>query len=966
MAATIPLYHKSITLVGAFGEANFGQPVIGANVQLAKNAVFYSLANASGTNVYQTEKSIPAGRYALYVNSSLVPGASVEVGAGESDGIGYDDGKLLKSTATGRAFSDGSEFVPYTGATGNVNLGTFNLSTTGKISAGLAEADAHVVTRIYGDGRYGRKAEVNSWTAANTWTAAGNIFNHPLGVANATADGHAINLGQANGLYASRVQTSHAIYVSKEGNDANDGRSLDKAKLTIGSAITAAGALITGGATGVRIDVMDGGAYAGGFTVPDKVVVFAVGASVSGSVSIFAGGELFVDRHTSSANNQSLLEMGGASDGGAVYCANFMDGRGHTGVTLVRNVGGGGKILFTKIAIAHVGADGIGYGGGTGGFGHTHIETQDLYLSGNNAVGIDAGNVGANAANMVGIVHRILKLSGTTGTTAIRVTNANAVAKLVCSEISADTAYNVSAGALYLSCPFIVGTHTGNARIITDKEVQTDLVRSAYIQAQSSSGVHIRNSSGNDVLLLGAGPGLGSTFYGQVNGTALVLSGNATVANATLSGHAVNLGQANSLYVAQNAAITGATKTKITYDAKGLVTAGADLTASDIPTLDASKITSGTLGVARGGTGATSFTSGNVLVGAGTSAVTTLSRLGIDTRTIFPTDATTHNHDSVYGRLASANTWQQAQTFNQNPVKGASATESFHLISRWDGDDRYACFAFNNRYAGTNYFNGSATRNTRTSIHAQGADTRFELGFWKGPDANVTDTIVGELGLTYNTSGSVDPALITSERNAAIRWHRGSSTTGGYITVTAEDNTEILSLKKTRLTVSQPTSFTNTTGIALLVSQRAGIMMNIGDSTAGGMSVSDRGVTSGNGWLFGGIGLTPQVVAHNANTTVTKNIAFLYHTTALTANHIVTLPANEEAGRMIVATAGNLGTGSSMIVRPAGAGVFKGTSQDNNQTEIALVSNPIVGLLRSVVLISDGAGNWIVVSRQLH
>ena len=116
MAATIPLYHKSITLVGAFGEANFGQPVIGANVQLAKNAVFYSLANASGTNVYQTEKSIPAGRYALYVNSSLVPGASVEVGAGESDGIGYDDGKLLKSTATGRAFSDGSEFVPYAGA----------------------------------------------------------------------------------------------------------------------------------------------------------------------------------------------------------------------------------------------------------------------------------------------------------------------------------------------------------------------------------------------------------------------------------------------------------------------------------------------------------------------------------------------------------------------------------------------------------------------------------------------------------------------------------------------------------------------------------------------------------------------------------------------------------------------------------------------------------------------------------
>ena len=40
-----------------------------------------------------------------------------------------------------------------------------------------------------------------------------------------------------------------------------------------------------------------------------------------------------------------------------------------------------------------------------------------------------------------------------------------------------------------------------------------------------------------------------------------------------------------------NAAITGATKCKITYDAKGLVTSGADLAASDIPNLSLSKIT---------------------------------------------------------------------------------------------------------------------------------------------------------------------------------------------------------------------------------------------------------------------------------------------------------------------------------------------------------------------------------------
>ena len=46
--------------------------------------------------------------------------------------------------------------------------------------------------------------------------------------------------------------------------------------------------------------------------------------------------------------------------------------------------------------------------------------------------------------------------------------------------------------------------------------------------------------------------------------------------------------------VDENASIVAATKTKITYDAKGLVTAGADLSASDIPTgINAANISSG-------------------------------------------------------------------------------------------------------------------------------------------------------------------------------------------------------------------------------------------------------------------------------------------------------------------------------------------------------------------------------------
>lgn len=50
----------------------------------------------------------------------------------------------------------------------------------------------------------------------------------------------------------------------------------------------------------------------------------------------------------------------------------------------------------------------------------------------------------------------------------------------------------------------------------------------------------------------------------------------------------------DALKVDKNANITGATKTKITYDSKGLVTAGADLVESDIPPLSPSKITQST------------------------------------------------------------------------------------------------------------------------------------------------------------------------------------------------------------------------------------------------------------------------------------------------------------------------------------------------------------------------------------
>ena len=101
-----------------------------------------------------------------------------------------------------------------------------------------------------------------------------------------------------------------------------------------------------------------------------------------------------------------------------------------------------------------------------------------------------------------------------------------------------------------------------------------------------------------------------STIGGVIVGSNIdVSSGTISVADASTSGkgvieiatdteastgtdttRAINAKQL-ATKVTANASITGATHTKITYDSKGLVTGGADLSASDIPNLTLSKIT---------------------------------------------------------------------------------------------------------------------------------------------------------------------------------------------------------------------------------------------------------------------------------------------------------------------------------------------------------------------------------------
>lgn len=154
------------------------------------------------------------------------------------------------------------------------------------------------------------------------------------------------------------------------------------------------------------------------------------------------------------------------------------------------------------------------------------------------------------------------------------------------------------------------------------------------------------------ISVSGSGVDIASTYVGQTSITTLGTVTTGTWQGTTVGaeyggtgissytpGNYINAASSSSLQertpaevlsdigaVEANVGITGATHTKITYDSKGLVTGGTSLSASDIPNLSASKITSGTFNIDRlptvtvdkGGTGLTSVTTNSYLKGNGT------------------------------------------------------------------------------------------------------------------------------------------------------------------------------------------------------------------------------------------------------------------------------------------------------------------------------------------------------------
>lgn len=275
-------------------------------------------------------------------------------------------------------------------------------------------------------------------------------------------------------------ELSAVIFVRSGGDDANPGTQLHKPKQTLGSAVTAASALLAAGAAAIRIDVVDGGTYteAAQLEIPSDVHVTAPASIFIGTVAVSGNSSFTVNKHFAPSNDAVMVEHAGGGAGAGLYVANICDGRGVggslTGVNNFRSSGGGGRNLFVRPGIVYVGAGGIGLGEvSVGDAGHSHLLIADLYLAGNNAVGILGASQGAGASNVIGFIDHILEIGSPTGTVGIRVNAAAAIVKLVCGEVVADTAYDVSNGTLHLNCLKVTGTITKTGGVVVRPTLTT-------------------------------------------------------------------------------------------------------------------------------------------------------------------------------------------------------------------------------------------------------------------------------------------------------------------------------------------------------------------------------------------------------------------------------------------------------------------------------------------------------------
>lgn len=171
--------------------------------------------------------------------------------------------------------------------------------------------------------------------------------------------------------------------------------------------------------------------------------------------------------------------------------------------------------------------------------------------------------------------------------------------------------------------------------------------------------------------------------------------------------------------------ITGATKCKITYNSQGIVTAGADLSASDIPSLAASKITSGTFGTDR----------------IADDAITAAKVKDNETLPV-----------NIIGRADSATNADYLKFLHNNEINFKNVPISGNISRMWFNYRNGDTDKFDNNNPLTDYYFGNRNKGTTTTLHADRlAGTADSADSAKSVNATVGNSIT-----STGTNGSME------------------------------------------------------------------------------------------------------------------------------------------------------------------------------------------------------------------
>ncbi len=342
------------------------------------------------------------------------------------------------------------------------------------------------------------------------------------------------------------------VYVAKTGSDANAGTLPHKPKLTIAAAITAAVALA---ATKAAVVVLDAGQYTENLTLSANIFLHAPNATLIGTLSMDVGTRAILDRHyPASSGTPALTDFVTNSGEASFYHANICDGRGLSSYINVDNFrnSSSGRVGFVSCRQMFVTQGGNGFrDDAVSGFGHIHFHAEDIYLAGDNAVGILTNN--ANTY-IIGYVDHILEIGSPTTTIGIRVANSSAKVALTAGEIVADEVYNITNGELYLTCPLLTGTRTGTPVVE---------ISNRSIHSFANTGLSILDSDSSHALTITTSSNLTAartlTIVTGDGSRTLTINNNSTIGqdySATGSPQfaGVNLGHATNTTLGQGSA----------------------------------------------------------------------------------------------------------------------------------------------------------------------------------------------------------------------------------------------------------------------------------------------------------------------------------------------------------------------------------------------------------------------------